>query len=329
MRTLKLAAPISLLVVATLYVLTNVAFFAAIPKAEIVKSNQLTAALFFEAVFGPGAKGLPALIAVSAAGNILAIIIGSSRQIRECARQGVVPWSHIWVSTRPFGTPIGPIFLKWAATMIVIVALPFGDAFNFVVDLRSYPDCKCFSFLFFSFFFKYLGKMQANSSLAIFLFLTVVGIYVTRHRRKKQNLPPPEFQVWHIATMFAMLICVFLLVMPWYPPKNGGDVSFWYATYCVVGIGLILACGACYTLWIWVLPKARGYQIRAETLVLHGDGSVTHCLRKVPNNQIEEWDRTHDSAGNLLEGDGFESEGDQANNLVKRVKVKGIDDTDS
>jgi len=75
----------------------------------------------------------------------MAVIIGATRQIRECARQGVIPWPHIWASTKPFGTPLLPILLKWALTCIVILALPFGDAFNFLVDLRSYPDSvSCF-----------------------------------------------------------------------------------------------------------------------------------------------------------------------------------------
>ena len=120
--------------------LANVAYFAAIPKDVIASSGELTAALFFQAVFGDAGRALPALVAVSAAGNIMAVIIGSARTMRECARQGVVPWPHIWVSTRPFGTPVAPIVLKWALTCIVILALPFGDAFNFLVDLRSYPD---------------------------------------------------------------------------------------------------------------------------------------------------------------------------------------------
>lgn len=135
-----MAAPVSLLIVSILYILANVAYFAAVPAADIASSGELTAALFFEAVFGEAGRALPALVAVSAAGNIMAVIIGSTRAIRECARQGVVPWAHVWVSTRPFGTPFAPVLLKWFLTCVVILALPFGDAFNFLVDLRSYPD---------------------------------------------------------------------------------------------------------------------------------------------------------------------------------------------
>jgi amino acid transporter len=139
-KTVKVAAPVSLLIITILYVLANVAYFAAVPKETIAASGELTAALFFEAVFGNSGRALPALVAISAAGNIMAVIIGATRGIRECARQGVLPYPHVWASTRPFGTPFAPILLKWALTVIVILALPFGDAFNFLVDLRSYPD---------------------------------------------------------------------------------------------------------------------------------------------------------------------------------------------
>lgn len=46
-------------------------------------------------------------------------------------RQGVLPWTNFWVTTKPFGTPIGPYFVKWALTALMILALPSGDAFNF------------------------------------------------------------------------------------------------------------------------------------------------------------------------------------------------------
>lgn len=46
-------------------------------------------------------------------------------------RQGVLPGTRFWVSTWPFGTPAGPYILDWALTVVVILAIPTGDAFNF------------------------------------------------------------------------------------------------------------------------------------------------------------------------------------------------------
>jgi amino acid transporter len=295
-HSLKRVTPISLVIVFVLYVLANVAYFAAVPAAEIRESGELAAALFFEAVFGTKhARGLPALVAVSAAGNIMAVIIGATRQVRECARQGMIPWPHVWASTRPFGTPFAPVLLKWALTCIVILALPFGDAFNFLVDLRSYPD-------------------------SMYLFLMVVGIYYLRHQRKKAGLPPAPFQAWHSALILMAAVCLFILIMPWFPPDDS-DVSFWYGTYCAVGIGLIVAMALYYVFWIELLPRWGKYQIRTETLVSDQDGSVTHRLKKVKNAEVEEWDRIHDEAGNLVV-EASASEEATAEHLIRRVKVR-------
>jgi len=51
---------LSLLLVAILYILANVAYFSAVPKEELVKGSQVVASLFFQKVFG-SAKAARAL----------------------------------------------------------------------------------------------------------------------------------------------------------------------------------------------------------------------------------------------------------------------------
>jgi amino acid transporter len=127
-----------------------------VPKAELLKSKEVAASLFFSHVFGTkAAKGLNILVALSAFGNLVSVLIGQSRVIREIGRyvlhhppskrcranrlirQGVLPWPKFWVTTYPFGTPIGPYLLKWGMTVLMIVAPPAGDAFNF--GLYNFP----------------------------------------------------------------------------------------------------------------------------------------------------------------------------------------------
>lgn len=132
--------------------------------------------------------------------------------------QGTLPFAPFWVSTRPFGTPLGPYAVKWAITIIIILALPAGDAFNFVIDLAVYPA-------------------------SFFNFILTIGLYFVRYRRKKLGLPrhASGFKAWDVALLFTIAANLYLLVMPWYPPASGatgGDVSFWYATYLVAGIGM-------------------------------------------------------------------------------------------
>ena len=100
--------------------------------------------------------------------------------------------------------------------MIVILVPPAGDAFNFIVNLQSYPH-------------------------NVFPFLLALGLFFVRKRRKQIGAPPSEFRAWNVVLFFTMAVNVYLLVLPWVPPEGGiyaGDVSFFYATYCIVGLGL-------------------------------------------------------------------------------------------
>ncbi|KAI5207896.1 amino acid transporter [Aureobasidium subglaciale] len=278
-KTIKRNASYSLIVVTILYLLANIAYFAAVPKLEIMESGTTVASLFFTHVFGhaKGVKAFNLLIALSAFGNLIAVQIGQSRLIRECGRQGVLPWPRFWASTRPFGTPIGPYAVKWGVTIIMILAPPAGDAFAFITDLQIYPA-------------------------SAFAFAMAIGLYIVRYRRKKLGVPKSEFRAWDAAVIFTILQNLYLLIMPWYPPDGGatgGDVSFWYATYCVAGIGILLLCGVYYYSWLYLLPKLGKYQVKQEVIVLE-DGSSTNSLVRVPLDQLEKWNQDHDAAGRVV-----------------------------
>jgi hypothetical protein len=76
---------------------------------------------------------------------------------------------------------------------------------------------------------------------SIFNVLIAVGLYVVRWRRGKSNLPRGSFRAWDVAVVFNILVNLYLVVMPWYPPPggaNGGNVSFWYGTSLVTGIAM-------------------------------------------------------------------------------------------
>ncbi|KAF6800374.1 high affinity methionine permease [Colletotrichum sojae] len=297
---------IALGIVTILYIFANIAYFAAVPKADLAAAKQIAASLFFTNVFGSGraVRVLNFLIALSSFGNLLTVLIGSSRMLRECGRQGVLPYPRFWASTRPFGTTLGPYLVKFILTVIMIVAPPAGDSFNFIADLQVYPS-------------------------AFFGFVMTAGLYIVRWRRRRLNLPPPEFKAWDIIIIINLIKDLYLLVMPWYPPEGGafaGDVSFWYATYVVAGIGIhpvailtksfsLIGCGVYYWLWIFVVPKARGYRIRQQVLEL-ANGAQSHQLIKVPVSELAEWDANHDHVGRslreVLSGSGSEEEKKQA-----------------
>jgi amino acid transporter len=108
-RTIARVMPIALGIVTILYTLVNIAYFAAIPKAQIAKSDVIVAGIFFANVFGQSAaaKVLPALVAFSCLGTILSASFSHGRMNQEIAKEGILPWSHFWASNKPFGAP-GP-----------------------------------------------------------------------------------------------------------------------------------------------------------------------------------------------------------------------------
>ena len=110
-RTLAIAAPIAIGGVTTLYVLANVAYFAAIPKDQLVESDVIVAGVFFTNMFGnsAGAKVLPVFVCLSNLGNVLAVSFAHARLNQELAKEGMLPWSRFWASNKPFNTPAASV----------------------------------------------------------------------------------------------------------------------------------------------------------------------------------------------------------------------------
>ncbi|WOO80303.1 High-affinity methionine permease [Vanrija pseudolonga] len=277
-RTIKNSTFTSVGIVFFLYFFVNIAYFAAIPAEAVLHSDLTTASLYFKTLFGAkAARGLTILPILSAVGNITAVITGQARLIREIGRQGVVPYPHIWVQTKPFGTPIFPVFIMWFFATFFIIVPPAGSAFNFINALQKYPS-------------------------SFFLALMTVGLYFIRHQRAKVGLPRSSYRSWDFVNIFFFLTNAFLLVMPWVPPKGGlndSSFGFFYGTAALVGLGFILLCGGYYVLWVKILPKLGNYQIR-KIVVTHDDGSIGHQLINVPNDEVDEWDRKHDPAGHSI-----------------------------
>ena len=137
-RTLKIAGPASIAIVGVLYMLANIAYFAAVPKEEILSSGRILAASFFRNVFGKRAeRALSVFVALSAYGNVLSVIFSQGRLIQELGREGILPFSKVWASNRPFNAPFAGLFVHWLVSVITMIAPPPGDAYNFS---KSFPS---------------------------------------------------------------------------------------------------------------------------------------------------------------------------------------------
>ncbi|OXG18472.1 high-affinity methionine permease [Cryptococcus neoformans Tu259-1] len=280
-RTIKYTANTAVIFVAVLYLLTNIAYFAVLTQEEIKGSTQVTATLFWEKLWGSKvSKGLTILPVLSASSNILNTIVGHSRMIREIGRQGVLPYPKFWATTWPIGTPTGALSAIWFVTLIVIVAVPAGNAFNFIVALQNYPS-------------------------SFFLALMTLGLFIVRGDRRRLNLPRPEYRSYTIVVLFFLTANTFLIIMPWVPPTGGinnSSFGFFYAASSLTGLGIVFLCGFYYVVWSKFLPKWKGYKLR-QTVITLSDGALTHKMVKVRNEDVDAWDATHDPSGRSLNED--------------------------
>ena len=240
-----------------LYVLANVAYFAAISKEDLANSEVIVAALFFRNVFGDGAgaRTLPIFVALSNMGNVLAVSFAHARLNQEFGKEGLLPFSQFWASVKPFNAPAAALFLHWIVTVIVLVAPPAGPAYNFIVDLYTYPGA------------------WING------FVTAGLIYL--QYTKSENWSSP----WHTILPVSLLYLaanIFLAIVPFIPPDGVQDPDGYpYFVFPIVGVGVLITGAFYWLLWTRVWPKIGGYKIVPERYVSEVDGSETVRYRKV------------------------------------------------
>ncbi|KAK2773072.1 hypothetical protein FQN52_004720 [Onygenales sp. PD_12] len=247
-RTLKIAAPLALGIVSILYILANVAYFAAVPKEEILSSGRVLAASFFRNVFGPQAeRALSVFVALSAFGNVLSVIFSQGRLVQELGREGILPFSRFWASNKPFNAPFVGLFEHWLVSVVIMLAPPPGDAYNFILNVISYP----------------------LSIINTFVAGALIHLYI---HREKYNWRPPVSATLPVIIFF-LLSNMYLVIAPFVPPEEGQNVyeQLPYYLHCVVGIAIVLSGGIYWLIWAQLMPKLGGYTLQQE-VVLQEDG---------------------------------------------------------
>ncbi|KAK0723454.1 amino acid/polyamine transporter I [Lasiosphaeria miniovina] len=255
-RTLTIAAPLAVGGVTILYVLANVAYFAAIPKSDLATSEVIVAGLFFKNVFGDsaGARSLPAFVALSNLGNVLAVSFAHARLNQELGKEGLLPLSRLWASNKPFNSPTAALFLHWIVTIIVLLAPPPGPAYNFIVNLYTYPGAWINSF--------------------------VAGGLIYLHYSKKENWTSGWYTYLPIIVVF-LLSNVFLALVPFIPPDGDWNADGYpYYVFPVVGVGVLLLGALYWVLWTKFWPAVRGHKIVSERVV-DEDGAEVIRYKKV------------------------------------------------
>lgn len=249
-KVLKVAAPLAFFTLVVIYMFVNIAYFAVVPKEDIASSGRILAASFFRYAFGETAeKASSVFVALSALGNVMSVIFSQGRIIQSLGREGTLPFPKFFATSRPFNTPFVGLFQHWIVCIITIVAPPPGDAYNFILNLISYP-------------------------LNVVNFCVAMGLlwlHYQSYKGKREWNPPIRAGVPVIA--FFALSSLYLVVAPYIPPTHGqhvyNDLPYWIhpvVTWGIFGVGLLYWIG-----WAIILPKLGGYQLVAKE-VLGDDG---------------------------------------------------------
>ncbi|KAI1475181.1 amino acid permease-domain-containing protein [Daldinia eschscholtzii] len=279
-RTLKSVSLTALVTACLLYLLANLAYFAVVPIEDIKESGQLVAALFFERTFGPniGKRFLPLAVALSAAGNVMVVTFSTARLNQEVARAGFLPFSRYLSSSKPFNAPLGGLIVHWIPSVLVIILPPSSEVYSFILEVEGYPG-------------------------QIFALATSIGLIWLRYKRPDLKRP---FKAWIPAVIFRIILCFSLLAAPFFPPSHPKPGGLFYATYAIVGVG-ILVFGVIYWLvWTIILPRLGGYRLEEKPEVLDDGTAITTQIRPAEPHNVHITDVSGREDEFTLDKNGFQ-----------------------
>lgn len=154
---------IALAMTTVLYLLVNVSYFCVIPRdlGEIAIERNM-GAVFFRRVFANdiATRTMAAVIAISIFGNILVMTFTASRVKQEIAKEGILPFSLVFATskTTPLGrwqnrnktmaqdeyldqTPMAALCLHWFTSVLLVAVtskLSPTEAFSALISLYSF-----------------------------------------------------------------------------------------------------------------------------------------------------------------------------------------------
>lgn len=134
-HVLTIAAPAAVLLTTVLYFMVLIAYLIVIPKDELLSSGVLVAGIYFNKIFGESVTSrlLPIIISLSNLGNVLVVSYAHSVVNQELAYNNYLPF------LRYFQNLNHSLLLHWFITVVILVAPPSTEIYEFIVNLYIYP----------------------------------------------------------------------------------------------------------------------------------------------------------------------------------------------
>ncbi|XP_077388502.1 cystine/glutamate transporter isoform X2 [Festucalex cinctus] len=133
-RTVPLAICISMAIVATCYVLTNVAYYTVMSVEEILVSEAV-AVTFAKKLMGDFSLAVPVFVAMSCYGAMNGCLWALSRSFLVASREGQLPEVYSMIHIRR-NTPIGAVLLLYPLTILELFLGDIESLLNFMSFLR-------------------------------------------------------------------------------------------------------------------------------------------------------------------------------------------------
>lgn len=249
-RTLKISGPISLFVCFICYLLVNLAYVTVLTFDEIKEAGPLIGSVLFTKILGPflGSRVLSMTVALSAFSNILVVMYGISRMNQEVFREGYLPFSEFMASNTPGDAPLPAIVLCAVLTIMWIVALPGDSAsFDYLINMEGYGT-------------------------QFFLFLIAIGLFIFRHKHKKDERRP-EIQASSFGVVALAMLSFYLLVAPFIDRKEQVVKIESFPAYQTTTLLIILGCFLYWFIGFFALPRLGGYKLKSKIVFL-SDGLI-------------------------------------------------------
>ncbi|KAL1875908.1 hypothetical protein VTK73DRAFT_9763 [Phialemonium thermophilum] len=272
-RTLRKAAIMAVSVVTIMYLLANIAYFAAMSKYELAGANVTVAAQFFENVWGKSAfvtRVVPVFIALSALGNVFAQSFAMPRVKQELAKEGILPFSKIWASDWPERAPTGAILLHWIFTVAFILGSQTADLYTFVTNV-----------------FIYSGNW-------IKLLLGVGLLYLTWTPAERWKEQRTSFRTFPILNIFWIASLLYVIGAPFIPNNFLSAIPFYVVP--VLGTSLLVIGSLYWLVWAKVLPMF-GFHIQHEVEQLPDGSERVKYIRVKPKRRRKRRGRYADHVG--------------------------------
>lgn len=264
-HVLTIAAPAAVIITTVLYFFVIISYLIVIPKDELLSSGVLCAGIFFNKIFGKSitSRLLPILISLSNLGNVMVVSYAHSLVNQELAANNYIPYSKFFQNFKH------SLLLHWVVTVIVLIAPPSKEIYEFIVNLYIYPGTWINVLLTGGLIYLKLNKKKefwgefnpidhtqevddfdvSLEATSTYSSLEDDEAETVRNRLVHVTTPsslalPPDFnkkiEAPYICIIIFFFANLFLAIFPFIPPLNAKDLAIPFWVFPVIGTGVLI-----------------------------------------------------------------------------------------